>query len=290
MKVLVDTDIGSDIDDALCLSYLLRHPGVELLGITTVSGEAETRARLASMLVRFYGKKIPIAVGKSEPTFGKQYQPRVPQSDVLDTWPHSTTFVDAPVEDFLADQIRRWPGEVTLLAIGPLTNVATLFKRHPDCAEKLGQLVSMNGRFSATGPLRDVPEWNALCDVSAAYTVYHTANLKNTLFVSSDVTRRLVMHINEATARLDVPALAPVQHMAKIWFTGREKMTFHDPLAAVLLHNPDLCTYKFGMPEIDRESGLTTWDDDQESSTRATEGVDISGFFTQFFSYFQPAR
>ena len=62
-KVLLDTDIGADIDDAVCLAYLLAQPQCELLGITTVSGEAEKRAMLASALCKVAGKEIPIIPG-----------------------------------------------------------------------------------------------------------------------------------------------------------------------------------------------------------------------------------
>jgi inosine-uridine nucleoside N-ribohydrolase len=59
-KVLLDTDIGTDVDDAVCLAYLLSHPECELLGITTVTGEAVKRASLASVLCKAAGREIPI--------------------------------------------------------------------------------------------------------------------------------------------------------------------------------------------------------------------------------------
>ena len=67
MKVLLDTDIGSDIDDAICLAYLLAKPECELLGITTVSGEPEKRAMLASAICRTAGRDIPIFPGAPLP-------------------------------------------------------------------------------------------------------------------------------------------------------------------------------------------------------------------------------
>ena len=61
-KVLLDTDIGTDVDDAVCLAYLLSHPDCELLGITTVTGEAVKRASLASVLCKAAGREIRILV------------------------------------------------------------------------------------------------------------------------------------------------------------------------------------------------------------------------------------
>jgi inosine-uridine nucleoside N-ribohydrolase len=70
MKLLLDTDIGSDIDDAVCLAYLLAQPECELLGITTVSGEPEKRAMLASALCKAAGKEPPILPGAARPAAG----------------------------------------------------------------------------------------------------------------------------------------------------------------------------------------------------------------------------
>ncbi|MYB77254.1 MAG: hypothetical protein F4X83_09195 [Chloroflexi bacterium] len=91
-KVLFDTDIGTDIDDAVCLAYLLAQPACELLGITTVSGEATKRAMLASALCRAAGKDVPIHSGAEDPLLIAQRQPKAQQADALGDWPHSSTF------------------------------------------------------------------------------------------------------------------------------------------------------------------------------------------------------
>ena len=78
-KILLDTDIGTDVDDAVCLAYLLSHPDCELLGITTVTGEAEKRASLASVLCQVAGRDIPIYPGAELPLRGEQRQPIAPQ-------------------------------------------------------------------------------------------------------------------------------------------------------------------------------------------------------------------
>jgi purine nucleosidase len=127
IKLLLDTDIGSDIDDALCLAYLLAQPKCELLGITTVIGEAEKRAMLASALCKVAGKHIPIFPGVEYPLLAPQQQPDVPQARALHKWDHDTTFPRGQAVEFLRQIIRAHPGEVVLLTIGPLTNIALLF-------------------------------------------------------------------------------------------------------------------------------------------------------------------
>ena len=286
MKILVDTDIGSDIDDALCLSYLLSRPDVELVGISTVSGASEERAKLASAITTFYEREVPICVGAAEPRTGEQRQPDVPQRVVLPRWPHQAGSTEQPVEAFMREAIESAPGEVVLLAIGPLTNVARLIETYPDTPALLSRMVCMSGRFSNYQNMADVPEWNVLCDVEAARICYGAASQVDTLLVSSDITRRLVVERSVAKEKLIDMALqiGPVVEMSEVWFESRPKMTIHDGLAAALLFEPDLCSYKRGQPLLDLQSAVTGWRDDDSSSIVATEGVDVGDFFTHFFT------
>src|SRR5271169_3398115 len=93
IPILLDTDIGSDIDDAVCLAYLLRQPRCELLGITTVTGEAQKRAMLADAICRAAGRTdIPIHCGAEQPFLIPQQQPQAPQSVILADFPHRSEF------------------------------------------------------------------------------------------------------------------------------------------------------------------------------------------------------
>jgi inosine-uridine nucleoside N-ribohydrolase len=143
VKVLLDTDIGSDIDDAVCLAYLLAQPECDLLGITTVSGEAERRAMLASALCKVAGRSTPIFPGVEAPLLAGQRQPRAPQAEALRRWEHDQTFPHGQALEFMRQTIRRHPGDVTLLAIGPLTNVALLSAADPEIPAPLKSLVLM---------------------------------------------------------------------------------------------------------------------------------------------------
>src|SRR5512138_3298708 len=122
-KILLDTDIGTDVDDAVCLAYLLSHADCELLGITTVTGEAVKRASLSSVLCKAAGRNIPIYPGAERPMQGEQRQPIAQQAAALPRWPHQAQFPEDRTVDFMAQTIKSHPGEVTLLTIGPLTNI-----------------------------------------------------------------------------------------------------------------------------------------------------------------------
>ena len=102
-NILLDTDIGSDVDDAVCLAFLLSHPDCDLLGIMTVTGEPEKRAALASALCKATGIDIPMYPGAGHPKQGELRQPIAHQAAVLPRWPHQvgmTVYVDRYFQHF----------------------------------------------------------------------------------------------------------------------------------------------------------------------------------------------
>ncbi|MBI4306889.1 MAG: nucleoside hydrolase, partial [Chloroflexi bacterium] len=212
MKLLLDTDIGSDIDDAVALGYLLAHPECDLLGITTVSGQPVVRAKLASVLCTAAGRPaLPIFPGAGAPLSGPQRQPVAKQAAVLPRWPHRQDYPNSRAVGFLADTIRANPGEVTLLAIGPMTNVGALFSKHPDVPAKLSGLMLMSGRFGPKpADARADWEWNVYCDPAAADVVYRTP-VASHRSVGLDVTMQVRMEEQEVRRRFAAhPLLLPV--------------------------------------------------------------------------------
>ena len=209
--MLLDTDIGNDIDDAVCLAYLLAQPRCELLGITTVTAAPDLRARLASVLCRNAGRDVPIYPGAADPLVGPPVQGRPPQAVVLDRWEHDTSFPTEPAVDFLRRTIRAHPGEVTLLTIGPLTNVALLFGADPAIPSLLESLVSMGGSY---GDGSEEAEWNMHCDPPAAAQVFGTPTFgKPGLIhraIGLNVTTRVRMLVDDFLHGCDSPAVRPV--------------------------------------------------------------------------------
>lgn len=130
-KILLDTDLGTDIDDALCLSYLLKNPQCQLMGIATVSGEADKRAMLCSVIANHLNRNVPIYVGASRPLLGENHQPTAQQARQIGQWPYQEKFPSCHGVNFLKQVIEENPGEITLLAIGPLTNLGLLFSMYP---------------------------------------------------------------------------------------------------------------------------------------------------------------
>jgi purine nucleosidase len=244
VKVLLDTDIGNDIDDALTLAYLLAQPECELLGITTVTAGAADRARLASALCLDASREVPIAAGASRPLEREPLQePPLSANELLTRWPHREPSRDAI--ELLRQSIVDHPGEITLITIGALTNVAQLFQAHPETATLLRSLVLMGGRYFTRD---DKPEWNIRNDPEAAQIVFE-APVAHVRAVGIDVTRQVMLSAAEFRSRFSGLLL----DFAGPWLAMRDKVTFHDPLAAATVFDETLCGYVRGTVRVEPE-------------------------------------
>jgi purine nucleosidase len=285
-KILLDTDIGTDVDDAVALAYLLSHPDCDLLGITTVTGEVEKRASLASVLCKAAGKDIPIFPGAETPMQGEQRQRIAQQAEVLPRWPHQADFPKNQAVDFLASTIRAYPGEVTLLTVGPLTNAGMLFSEHPDVAELLAGLVLMGGNFDESGPEAGRIEWNIAGDLQAADITYK-APVRLHRSLGLNVTQKVMMPADNVREKFTAPLMRPVMDMAEIWFSGFYPfITFHDPLAAATIFEPDLCLYRQGTVQLDLvdKLGKTLWQPGKpDAPHQVAVTVDVDRYFEHFF-------
>lgn len=295
VKVLLDTDIGSDIDDAVCLAYLLAHPDCDLLGITTVSGEPIKRAQLASAICKVAGRDIPIFPGTEHPMLIPQRQLEAHQAPALERWDHQKEFPQKKAIDFMQATIRENPGEVILLSIGPLTNLGLLFVMDPEIASLLKGLVMMCGVYTnklpGVGPL----EWNAMLDPHATAIVFNQ-KIKIHRSIGLDVTCQVILSSKEVQEKFSSPLLAPVLDFAKVWFDKRDNIIFHDPLAAVTIFNDDVCEFDKGKVEVELLSpklkGITVWTPDnwlkpdEDRPHEVAMKVDASLFFERYLSVF----
>jgi purine nucleosidase len=291
-KVLLDTDIGSDIDDAVCLAYLLANPACDLLGITTVSGDTVARAKMASVLTKIAKKNIPIHPGATQCLVTEQKQPLVPQAAALNKWDHDTKFSKGEAIEFLRQTIRANPGEVVLFGIGPMTNIAALFAVDEEIPKLIKSLVLMCGVFSNRVPNLWRLEWNALVDPVATAMVYR-AKPPIHRSIGIDVTIQVTMPAAEVRKKFTAPLLRPVLDFAEIWFKNVEKVTFHDPLAATTIFDNKICTFERGHVEVETKSdmlaGTTMWNPGKGYHDVALK-VDSKRFFDHYFSFFKKTK
>jgi purine nucleosidase len=287
VPILFDTDIGSDIDDAVALSYLLREPRCELLGITTVTGEPRERARLASAVCLAAGREdVPIHAGIDVPLLVPQRQPEAPQKAVLERWPHRHDFEPYTAVPFLREAIRARAGEITLLAVGPFTNVAALFAADPEIPRLLKSLIVMGGVYSTTVAGAPRVEWNAGGDPQATAILFRAPVPELTAY-GLDVTLLCTLPADECRARLRGAELDVVADMAEVWFKKQAQICFHDPLAAVGIFHPEVCKYVRGRVEVElasgRLGGLTHWTSDFQGPHRVAAEVLPNLFFKRYF-------
>jgi purine nucleosidase len=170
VKVILDTDIGDDIDDAYALAALACAPNCRLLGVTTTFGQTKERAQIAAKLLSVMGRRdVPVYAGRpSAPKIGRQYEWAKGYS--------GRNIKRSAAVEFLKLEIDRYPGEVTLVAIGALTNLGDLFAKHPDIVSKVGRIVIMGGSVYSGYGANTQPqvEWNIKCDPKAASIVFNS--------------------------------------------------------------------------------------------------------------------
>lgn len=284
-KVWLDTDIGSDIDDALCLTYLLCEKDCDLLGISTVSGESKKRAELSSAILRHAGREVPVYSGTNEPLVIPTVQKEAPQYKKIDAFPHRTDFKENTAVLAMRDAIYAHPHEITLLTIGPLTNVALLFAMDPKIPSLLKEMVLMGGHF--VDPIDGIfrQEWNIFCDPHAAHIVANAA-VARMVWIGLDVTTKVVFDQKEAVKKLNSPVLEPTMAFSSEWFSYCGEMTFHDPLAAAVMFDENLCTFVRGNVEVVYQEGptcgRTLFTPDEKGRHLIADGVKPELFFERY--------
>jgi purine nucleosidase len=231
IKVVLDTDIGTDIDDAWALGFALAHPGFDLLGVTITDGDTAARAKVACKLLQANGRgDVPVAVGR--PT-------KVPPErlDLQFSWAEDFRAkrpVGKPAAQFLVDIAKKHPGEITLMAVGPLQNLADALRREPALGRYLKRVVLMSGciRGTASKPAQIIPEWNVVSATADAQLVY-AAGLPLTIVPLDSTTQvKLADRERERLKAHRSPLTASLEALYRLWIeTPEQRMTLHDQLA-----------------------------------------------------------
>lgn len=241
--VVLDTDLGSDVDDALALAQLAGLPGIDLLGVTTVYGDTLLRARLARRYLSLAGRDVPVHAGLSEPFSGREVW-WAGHEGSLHTGLAEEAVDGHDAVGFLLDAVLARPGEVDIVAIGPLTNLAAAIERDARFAPAVRGLWVMGGAFG-TGE----PEHNLRSDVVAARRVFD-ARIP-TVVTGLEVTRTIEIRGDRLERIAGAGALGEALRadIAQWWeFWAEEWNVPHDPVTVLTLVRPDL----FGFSEPGR--------------------------------------
>ncbi|MGH2495752.1 MAG: nucleoside hydrolase [Ktedonobacteraceae bacterium] len=244
--VLLDTDIGDDIDDALALALVLRSPEIMLLGVTTVFGDTRLRARLAKHLLHVFERdEVPVAAGTASPLLARHRPSGVPQAVILDAHAQEKQDISAHSgPELIVQNALAYPGRLTLLCIGPLTNVATALLMEPRLFMAIRNIIMMGGTSSIPWP-----EWNVRSDARAAQIVL-SAGIPITL-LGWNVTTRCQLRASDIERLRDhnTPRTRLLSELITIWQQHRPRWHppypfLHDPLTIAALCAPELLRFE----------------------------------------------
>src|SRR5262245_32906949 len=228
MKIILDTDIGDDIDDAWALAFLISHQNFQPLGVTITHGNTPARMKIACKLLQITGRgEIPVAVGrKTSDGYFQQY-----------TWAEDFAAkqpIAQPAADFIVEQVKKYPGEVTVLAVGPLQNLADALRKEPNLPKLVKRVVLMSGCVYGTAdkPSNAIREWNVYQSTADSQLVYG-AGLPLTI-VPLDSTTHVKLSDEERKQVSDhrSPLTYALECLYRLWLSGPSaRMTLHDQLA-----------------------------------------------------------
>ena len=262
-RVILDTDIGTDVDDCLAIAFMLGSQGFTFEGITCVYGDVELRARMVRKLLELRGASdVPILLGARKPLLGLRdiYWEGHEGEGLLDA-ADQAPFSGEHAVDFIVRTVMTNPGAIHLLAIGPLTNLALAMVKEPRLAANLQHLTIMGGVVRDYDSL-DLPvvEHNIRCDPEAAHLVL-SSGAPMTL-VPLDVTTKCSICAEDA-ARLRAVGTpfhdAVAEQVERYPRFARQGSTFlHDPLAAAVILQPDLVELTPVHVEVETQGRLTS--------------------------------
>lgn len=247
-KIILDTDIGTDVDDACALALCLRTSEIDLVGVTVVAGDVDHRGQIALRMLETVGRPdVPVALGARNPLIGESHFAwgGWEGKGVVDRFPDTLAPTPVPAWRFLAEKVLGSPGEITVIPVGPLTNIALAIKAFPEFCEAVKEMVVMGGN-ARLGPepwKTPVREYNVGSDPEASRIVFESGipltmvGLDVTFQVS--IPREMVTRLRERGDPLGVMVADQLEIYLDVH--GRERTYMHDPLAIAYFMDRSLC-------------------------------------------------
>jgi purine nucleosidase len=270
VPLVLDVDTGTD--DALALAYAVASPGIELVAVTTVAGNVDvekTTANTLSVLDWLGAEDIPVHRGASRPLVRSHRDASYFHDEGGlggAQLPASTRMVGADRGPAALIRLaRQRPGELTLVALGPLTNVAIALNVEPTLPELLKSLVIMGGAYTVPGNTTPAAEFNILVDPEAADQVFN-APFPNMTAVGLDVTHQVTLTRDDwdaANAASSLPRTASLLgEVGRSAFSrlGRDVFSLHDPLSVAVAKDPTLIAVRevaIAVDTVEPELGRT---------------------------------
>lgn len=226
-KIIIDTDIGDDIDDAFAIAFALNCPELDLIGVTTVFKNTAKRAQIAARLLQLAERgDIPVYAGCAQPLAGTVDEMETPCQ-------YSEACAGAEVAsqhavDYLVETLMASSGDITVVPIGPLTNIAAALAREPRIASKIKEIVMMAGAYYV-----HCNEWNIVCDPEAARAVFESGVAIRA--VGLDVTTKAVLRSGDMD-QIEHCRGPVARYLAALMHLWQEAA--HKPDLRPMLHDP----------------------------------------------------
>ena len=267
-RIILDTDPG--IDDALALFFALASPEVQLEAITTVGGNVNVNhtTHNALALLELAGRTdIPVARGSNLPIVRQPvYADDVHGNNGLGGVQLPVTQlqpVAAHAIDVIIETIMNSPGEITLVPVGPLTNIALALRREPRIAQSVREVVIMGGALRVPGNITPGAEFNIYVDPHAAHIVFHAG--WPIRLVTLDATMQAELQREQVTSLTHngSPVITAMEHMLSFYFdvycpqNGISAFHMHDPLCLAAAFLPELITWEPAFVDVELHGTLT---------------------------------
>jgi len=262
-RILLDTDMGSDVDDALCLALALAMPDIELAAVTTVSADTRHRAKIAKKILELAGREdVPVYAGVVRPsTAGSKFAWTGEEGEGILRPEDRPRVEEEPARNAIA-RLLRSEDDLEIVAVGPMTNVAAVLEKDPSLASRIEKLTIMGGHVRGIRyhdfVFQPGVDYNLCSDPEASLRVLRTD--VPTRLVTGDVTLQVWLR-PEDLARLEAsrkPIHKALARSIRMWTPtqrrifgslgatiGEENVAFlHDPLALACVSDESFCTFE----------------------------------------------
>ncbi len=284
IPVILDTDIGTDIDDAFALALALASPELEVRGVTTVSSDAYTRASMVCRFLHAVGHpRIPVAAGsppRPHPEFEGQYQ--------YGLRPARKHPLRRGAVEFLYQELKSNPGEITIITAGDLTNIARLITEHPESKPWIRRIALMGGSIRIGYKNKPPPdrEWNIRSDVKGAQVVFQSGLPLVVAPLDATTQVKLTGPLRRRIFETDTALCQHLYALYQLW--GKETPTLFDPVAVALAFNETFFTLEDLRIEVDAEG--YTREVAGIPNCRAATGVQSEAFLQWYVSRIMQAE
>jgi purine nucleosidase len=256
-RVILDTDIGDDIDDAFCLALMCASPEIELIGVTTVFGNVHARGRQARTILSLAGDKfrsVPVAVGcsrtmASRPRVGGAADAELPPNQDAAAFPEDRLPPASPLHgvEFLIRTLMDGDGDIIPVTIGAMTNLAAALTMERRLLKKIPRIIAMAGEFR-----KPMAEWNILCDPEAAHLVFASGIPMTVIPWEIGYQVQLTEPEVQTLYAAARPSAKNLADAVKAWRgRGGAMPSLYDPMTAATWVNPKLCQWKRGTVSVE---------------------------------------